>query len=118
MNNYNGILAAIANIKLKKGKTQTLYATLNDPNDSDNPYDLSVFDSLRAACKRNPNDTEELWFFVPTYTGPTNNIMVLPFTETETDLVPGGYNWDVIGLIGTEETPIIEGQYIISTSVQ
>ena len=116
MNNYNGILAAVANIQLKHESTQTLYATLTDPNNGDNPYDLSVFDSITAICKRAYSDTVELWKLSLTYTGASNNILVLPFTPIETGLVPGEYKWDVVGLTGIEETPIIEGDFKINAS--
>ena len=118
MNNYNAILAALANIKVKKGKTITLYATLTDPNNSNLPYDLSVFDSLESACKRWPSDSTYLWQKTLSYTGADNNILIIPLTPVETDLVTGKYFWDVIGLIGVEETPVIEGDYIIQASVQ
>ena len=118
MNNYNGILAALANIKIKKGDTITLYATLTDPNNSDLPYDLSAFDSLESACKRWPSDEAYLWQKTLSYTGVDNNILVIPLTPVETDLLTGKYFWSVIGPIGTDKTTIIEGDYIIQVAVQ
>ena len=118
MNNYNGILAALANIKVKRGDTITLYATLTDPNNNDNPYDLSVFDSLEAGCKRWPSDSNFLWQKTLSYTGADSNVLIIPLTVAETDLITGKYFWSVIGPIGSTQISIVEGDYIIQASVQ
>ena len=125
MNNFNAILAAIANLQIKKGDTVTLIFTFTNPNNLDiegNPsaYPLNVFTTINIGCKRWPSDKVNLWQITGlSYTGAQDEQLIIPLTPTETGLVSGGYVYDIEGIDSSGAiTTICEGKYIVQTDVQ
>ena len=121
MNNFNTILAAIANLQVKKGDAVTLVFTFSNPNSLDaegnpQPYPLNVFSTINIGCKRWPSDSNYLWQITGlSYTGTQDEQLVIPLTAAETKLLASKYYYDIEG-DGT--TTIAEGQYIITEEIQ
>ena len=112
---YNTVLAAENDIILKRGDKTTVTFSFTDPNNNDDPFDLSQFTTLVMQVKwRRESSSNFLELSLAnggiTVSGASNNIISYVFTETQTDLKPGYYWFDVEG---DGHTTVQEGQILI-----
>ena len=107
MNNFNAIVAAIGNLQLYKNDGVILDAYITNPNQNDQPVDLSDLTNLTMEVKRSKNDID---YLVQLTEGNGLNIeglgvLRIDLSDTDTDLVPGTYYYDVQGLLfGSKRT--------------
>lgn len=116
MTDYNTILAGQVTLKIKRGDTVSATFTITDPNDNDNPYDLSVFTTIVMQIKwhreSNKNFAElTLANGDMVISGASNNVLTV---DLFTDIKPGMYFFDIEG---DGETTFMEGEYIIDQDV-
>lgn len=113
----NTILAAQLDIDMKRGDTTVFTLTFTDPNDSDNPYDLSVFTSLKMQARKGKDVGFELNLSDGLeVTGAENNILTISISAERATLYRDSYKYDIEG-IGTSVTTILEGALRISGDV-
>lgn len=112
MADYNTILAGQVSFIIKRNDTVSATVTLADPNNSDNPYDLSPFTELTMQVKWHRESDK--FFAELTLTGGElivsgvdNNVLTI---NLATGIKPGNFYYDVQTDTGVT---ILEGDYII-----
>lgn len=113
---YNTILAGQVTLKIKRNDTVPATFTITDPNDSDNPYDLSLFTTIAMQIKWHRESDKvfkELTLAAGdmVVSGASNNILTI---DLFTAMKPGMYFYDIEG---DGEVTFMEGEYIIDQDV-
>lgn len=118
----NTIKAAIVPVVIKRGDTTVFTIPLYDPNNNNDPVDLSVYvGGFRAQVKVDEERTDkviELLSSAPPEIVASGHELTFTITSTKAAVKYGRYVWDVEGL-GAAESPqtIIEGTFEVSQDV-
>ena len=120
MDELNTILAAQISLLLKRGDPVSIPLTFTDPNNSDNPYDLSVFTELTMQVKTrkiSPIAAAELTLTGGdfTVTGASTNVLTIILSLAHVTIKAAEYYFDVNGVspANPDGLTILEGLYII-----
>lgn len=114
---FNTIVACLVNVTLKRGDAVSFTIPLYDPNNNNDPVDLSVYTRFLAQVKVDgqrdaaimelDSDNSEI-------TVSTNSLTFIISTAKST-VNRGKYVWDVQGIGGPQDpTSLIEGDFEIS----
>jgi len=119
MADYNTIKAALVDIFLKRGDQTSFRISLFDPDDSDNPVDLSGYDSLYMQVKvdalRSDNLIELSTGSGLTITGAGNNQIDGVINH---DIKAGVYPYDIEGrTAGVSPKTVVEGEFYYDQDV-
>ena len=119
MSNFNAIAAALANLNLLKGDGVVLDAYITDPNNNDLPVDLTLLANLTMQVKRKKTDSE---YLVQLTIGSGLSIeglgiLRITLSNTDTNLTPAKYWYDIQGVLSGRNRTILEGKYIINQDV-
>lgn len=124
MDELNTIVAAQITFLLKRGDPVSIPLTFSDPNNSDNPYDLSVFTELTMQVKTRqnaPNASAELTLTGGDFqvSGTSNEVLKIILNETAVTIKAAEYYFDVEGVspANPDGLTILEGLYIIEEDV-
>jgi len=111
MNFNNAILAAVFNAEIMGYADLQLVIAFTDPNDNDEPYDLTIFQTLVLVLKRTLYDEEEVISLDLNDGLSVNNTneLIIDLTKIQTDLQIANYSWIAQGNDGTYSYPIMEG---------
>jgi hypothetical protein len=116
----NTIYAANEDFEIKKGDGISITVIFLDPNDSDNPLDLTQFTDLIMQVKHNKEDADFLFELKDpalVIGGADNNELSILLTSTETTLYPKDYFYDIQGNLSGGIRTILEGILKVSGDV-
>ena len=123
-NIVNAIIAALVDVSIKRGDAAVFTIPLYDPNNANDPVDLSVYSRFVAHVKIDKlRDSEviSLDSDVPpeiVQGGTDDNELTFTITSTKSDVKYGKYVWDVEGIGGSQDpTTLIEGSFEVSQDV-
>jgi len=116
MAEYNAIKAAQLDITVKRGDAATIGPLyLTDPNDSDNPFDLSGFTELTMHIKHRRESSTFLAELTLTggdlaVSGASNNGLSIVIAAADSNIASRYYFYDVET---DDRTTILEGYFIV-----
>ena len=114
----NTILAAQLDVDIKRRDDVKFTVSFADPNDSNNPFDLSQFTTLKmqAANRNNILFTLTLSDGLAV-TGAGNEDLTIDISNSRTNILPGDYPYDVEGETAGIKTTILEGRLTVKADV-
>ena len=122
MSTFSTIKAAVLDLTIKRGDTQEIILAFTDPDDSNNPVDLSVYNEIKMQIKKTSNGAAELELTLIsglTVSGVDNNILTIDITSTQAELVAGPYKYDIEGTITADDfvRTLVGGSFVLSQDI-
>ena len=118
---YNAILAAIVNVVVKRGDAVVFTIPLFDPNNNNDPVDLSGYSRFLAHVKIDSLRTTSIITLDSDASpeivqgGANDNELTFTITKTKSTVKADTYQWDVEAIGGSEDpTTVIEGSFEVS----
>lgn len=119
----NTVKAALVDVVIKRGDTTIFAIPLYDPNDGNNPVDLTVYTSFKAQVKVDAQRSTSLIELTSgdaeiVVQGASNHELKFTISAAKSAVKLGTYVWDVEAVGGVEDPKtIIEGEFTISQDV-
>ena len=119
-NTYNAILAAIVDVVIKRGDAVTFTIPLYDPNNNNDPVDLSGYTRFLAQIKVDSGRETSIMTLDSDVSpeivqgGTDDHELTFTITSTKSDVKTGKYVWDVEA---DGDTTLIEGSFEVSKDV-
>lgn len=122
MTTYSTVKAAALDITIKRGDTQSITIPLSDPDDSDNPVDLSGYNAIRMQIKTNASSAALLDLTLGSgisLGGVDNNELTIDLTYLESAIGASTYKYDIEGTITATSfvRTLVEGDFIVKQDI-
>lgn len=123
-NIVNAVIAALVDVVIKRGDATVFTIPLYDPNNNNDPVDLSGYTQFVAHVKVDKfRETQILTLdsdSAPEIVqgGADDNELTFTITSSKSNVKCGKYVWDVEGIGGTQDpTTLVEGSFEVSQDI-
>ena len=122
MSTYSTVKAALLNITIKRGNTQSMTIPLSDPDDGDSPVDLSVFDELKMEIRKTHNSPSVVDLSLGSglsISGVDDSNIIVDLTPTQANQIADGYRFDIKGTITATSfvETVVEGSFVFEQNI-